>query len=151
MAAKKIVKKSASVKKAVRRSPSARRRSSETDKYWDDNDIVKGDEYYGDGMVGTDFRPKRAGGAGGRLMKSPRALRMQAEAKWAERGGRFENSYGVQTPYTKPQYGRTNPNLGPFVNRNKNGTPFGGGPQGPTGKLASKKKTNGKSGPTKKR
>jgi hypothetical protein len=151
MATKKVVKKSAPVKKAARRSPSARRRSSEEDKYWDDKDIVKGNVDYGD-TGGNEFRPKRAGGAGGRLMKSPRALRMQGEAKWAEYGGRYENDLGVMTPWTKPKFGRTNPILPSWQSKNIvdfNHPSYSA--KGPSGKLASKRKTKGKSGPTKKR
>jgi hypothetical protein len=122
---------------------------------WDDaarNDPEFVQESIGidDNIYMNESRPFRAGGAAGRAMKSPRALMAQAESKWAQTNGRYNDRYGVITPFTDPSFGRiANRIVDPLTVKKINSANWD--QKGPTGKLAQPQKTKGKSGPSKNR
>ena len=103
-----------------------------------------------DGIYMNESRPFRAGGAAGRAMKSSRALMAQAESKWAQYNGRYNDGYGVITSFTDPSFGRTsNRIVDPLTVKKINSANWD--QKGPSGKLAQPQKGKGKSGPSKNR
>lgn len=90
---------------------------------------------YGDGTGTVRRVPINARGGAGRTVRGPESLRAQGEQRWAQRGNRM----GVNAWTTEDNYVR--PTITEMTTRGR----------GNVGKLASKQKTKGKSGPTKKR
>ena len=90
---------------------------------------------HGDGTGTVRRVPINAQGAAGRTVRSPESLRAQGEQRWAQLGNRM----GINGWTTEENYVR--PTITEMTTRGR----------GNVGKLASKQKTKGKSGPTKKR
>ena len=113
-----------------------------------DSDWIPSAQEIDTGIFQFDMRPKRVGGMAGRTITSPSALVAQAESKWAQTNGRYNNDIGLVTPFTMPQYGRTAARIvDPKVVKNINSANWE--QKGPTGKLAQPQKTKGRSGPVK--
>ena len=91
---------------------------------------------YGDGTGTVRRVPINAQGVAGRTVRAPESLRAQGEQRWAQRGNRM----GINSWYASSEN---------YVRRTITERTTRG--RGNEGKLASKQKTKGKSGPTKKR
>ena len=137
-------------KKLSKKKPQGMLGNSWDDTIRQDPEFVQESIEIDNGIYMNESRPFRAGGIAGRAMKSPRALMAQAESKWAQYNGRYNDGYGVITSFTDPSFGRTsNRIVDPLITKKINSANWD--QEGPSGKLAQPQKTKGKSGPAKKR